>query len=87
MEPLSAMNAVIYARVSSERQDVEARLAKLYDVLETGELKVTDIAPRIKTLQQKKGSWKRLSPRRKRRCANEPLIWAPARRFGLTRAT
>jgi len=34
--------------------DVESRLGKLYDALETGEFKTSDLAPRIRALTQKK---------------------------------
>ena len=34
--------------------DVESRLGKLYDALETGEFKTSDLAPRIRALMQKK---------------------------------
>jgi site-specific DNA recombinase len=34
--------------------DVESRLGKLYDALETGEFKTSDLAPRIRALVQKK---------------------------------
>lgn len=40
--------------VETQLAEVNTRLAKLYDVLETGELKTTDVAPRIKVLLQKK---------------------------------
>ncbi len=34
--------------------DVESRLGKLYDALETGEFKTSDLAPKIRALMQKK---------------------------------
>ncbi|MFC1869777.1 recombinase family protein [Chloroflexota bacterium] len=40
--------------IQSEMQDVEGRLAKLYDALETGEFKGGELAPRIKALFDKK---------------------------------
>jgi site-specific DNA recombinase len=40
--------------IQSEMQDVEGRLAKLYDALETGEFKGGELAPRIKALFEKK---------------------------------
>ena len=40
--------------IQSETQDVEGRLAKLYDALETGEFKGGELAPRIKALFEKK---------------------------------
>ena len=36
-----------------ELEDVRSRLAKLYDVLETGKLNLDDLAPRIKQLKAK----------------------------------
>ena len=33
---------------------MESRLGKLYDALETGEFKTSDLAPRIRALMQKK---------------------------------
>ena len=40
--------------IQSEIQDVENRLTKLYDALETGEFKGGELAPRIKALFEKK---------------------------------
>ena len=40
--------------IQSEIQDVEGRLAKLYDALETGEFKGGELTPRIKTLFEKR---------------------------------
>ena len=40
--------------IQSEIEDVECRLAKLYDALETGEFKGGELAPRIKALFEKK---------------------------------
>ena len=40
--------------IKSELEDVEARLVKLYDALETGEFKGGELAPRIKALFEKK---------------------------------
>jgi hypothetical protein len=40
--------------IKSELEDVEGRLVKLYDALETGEFKGGELAPRIKALFEKK---------------------------------
>jgi len=38
----------------ASQAEVDSRLGKLYDALETGEFKDGDLAPRIKTLFEKK---------------------------------
>jgi len=40
--------------LGSQIADMESRLGKLYDALETGEFKTSDLAPRISALMQKK---------------------------------
>jgi site-specific DNA recombinase len=39
------------ANIESEMQEVESRLARLYDVVESGKLDLNDLAPRIKELR------------------------------------
>ena len=39
--------------IDTELEDVRSRLAKLYDILETGKLNLDDLAPRIKELKAK----------------------------------
>jgi len=39
--------------LESQIADVESRLGKLYNALETGEIKTSDLAPRISALMQK----------------------------------
>jgi len=41
------------AAVESEFRDVEARLGRLYDALETGRLSMDDLAPRIKATRER----------------------------------
>ena len=41
------------ANIESEMQEVESRLARLYDVVESGKLDLNDLAPRIKELRAK----------------------------------
>jgi site-specific DNA recombinase len=45
--------------IQAEMQDVEGRLGKLYDALETGEFKGGELAPRIKALFEKKAELER----------------------------
>ena len=53
-EDLDAANTTYKERletVDTELRDVNARLARLYDTLETGRLDINDLAPRIKELR------------------------------------
>ena len=43
------------AAVDRQIEDVEARLDKLYNALETGKLELEDLAPRIKALRSQMG--------------------------------
>ena len=45
--------------IDAELRDVGARLAKLYDALETGKLELDDLAPRIKELKTRQGELSR----------------------------
>lgn len=45
------LHQIVLDAIDLEFEDVRARLAKLYDVLETGKLSLDDLAPRIKELK------------------------------------
>ncbi len=52
-EPASA-HVVLHQKLSdidAEIKDVEARLLKLYDVLESGKFELNDLAPRIREMR------------------------------------
>ncbi len=42
-------------RMEGQIADVESKLGKLYDTLETREFKTSDLTPRVRALTQKKG--------------------------------
>lgn len=60
-EPVKLVNEEIYANnstfkdklsvIDAELSDVETRLSRIYDALETGKLDLHDLAPRIKELK------------------------------------
>jgi len=45
--------------IDTELRDIEPRLSRLYDALETGKLELSDIAPRIKELRNRQDELKK----------------------------
>ena len=59
--------------VEGQIADVESRLGKLYDALETGKFKSGELAPRIRTLTQKKEELQRAKANIEERLRHEVL--------------
>lgn len=52
--------------ITHRLEDVQKRLGRLYEALETGKLQIEDLAPRIQTLRQEERSLVACEPRRRR---------------------